>query len=288
MIYDCFTFFNELELLEIRLNTLNNSVDKFVLVEATCTHQGKPKPLYFQENKELFKDFKNRIIHVVAEDMPAFNGENSWELEHHQRNAIVRGLEGCSTEDIILISDLDEIPKLSGINFEEVKEKDVYIFRQKMYYYFLNCMNATENANYRWNGTILYRYSRKIQVQALRELSMSNLGLKSSQLKRRMYAHYLKWLKSKLLGINIRFVEEGGWHFSYLGGVNKIIQKLEAFAHTEYNQSQYKSPEKIQEIIESGKDLFGRDFKYKFVPLDDSYPEYILKHIDKYKHLIKV
>ncbi len=288
MIYDCFTFFNELELLEIRLNTLNNFVDKFVLVEATRTHQGKLKPLYFQENKELFKDFKDKMIHVVVVDMPAFNGENSWELEHYQRNAIVRGLEGCRAEDIILISDLDEIPNLSDFNFEEVKENDVYIFRQKMYYYFLNCMNATENENYRWNGTILYRYSRRIQVQALRELSMSILGLKSSQSKRKIYAHYLKWLKSKLLGINIRFVEEGGWHFSYLGGVNKIIQKLEAFAHTEYNQSQYKSPEKIQEIIQSGKDLFDRDFKYKFVPLDDSYPEYILKHINKYKHLIKV
>ena len=118
MIYDCFTFFNELDLLEIRLNVLNDVVDKFVLVEATTTFSGTPKPLYFNENKKRFDKFASKIIHVIINDTPiqpkTIIGEY-WSWEFFQRNAIVRGLVNCKETDTILISDLDEIPNPNQI-----------------------------------------------------------------------------------------------------------------------------------------------------------------------------
>jgi Glycosyltransferase family 17 len=109
MIYDCFTFFNELELLEIRLNELAGVVDRFVLVEATRTHSNQRKPLYFSENQSRFASWKNRIIHIVADDLPA-TGDDAWVRENFQRNCIMRGLTACSDTDTILVSDLMKFP----------------------------------------------------------------------------------------------------------------------------------------------------------------------------------
>ena len=143
MIYDCFTFFNELDLLEIRLNTLNDYVDYFVLVEATKTFTGKDKPLYYNENKERFKQFENKIIHIIVDTYP--DSTNPWVLENHQRNSIANGFANCKDNDIILISDLDEIPRpelidkykkqldlyaevLENLTGKKVKEKYIYLF----------------------------------------------------------------------------------------------------------------------------------------------------------------
>jgi beta-1,4-mannosyl-glycoprotein beta-1,4-N-acetylglucosaminyltransferase len=90
MIYDCFTFFNELDILEIRLNILKNVVDKFVLVEATRTHQGKEKPLYFSENKARYKEFEDKIIHIVIDEYPPYEGKSAWVLERYQRDMIAK------------------------------------------------------------------------------------------------------------------------------------------------------------------------------------------------------
>ena len=116
MTYDCFSFFNELDLLEIRLNTLDKIVDKFILAESLFTHTGRPKPLYYAENKERFARFNDRIVHVVVDDFPNMPDnmpirEKAWIRENWQRNAIVRGLpKDIKDDDILLISDLDEIP----------------------------------------------------------------------------------------------------------------------------------------------------------------------------------
>ncbi|MBV5330446.1 MAG: glycosyl transferase GT17 family protein, partial [Chlorobium sp.] len=108
MIFDTFIFFNEIELLDIRLNILNDCVDRFVLVEATKTFQGKHKPLFFEQSKHLFERYKDKIIHVVVDDLPV--NAAPFDREYFQRDAILRGLDGCGSEDLIIISDLDEIP----------------------------------------------------------------------------------------------------------------------------------------------------------------------------------
>jgi hypothetical protein len=113
MIYDCFTFFNELELLELRLHELSGVVDKFVLVEATRTHSNQPKALVYQENRARFQEFHDKIIHVVVDDMP--NAKNAWALENFQRECIARGLVSCRPDDLVLVSDLDEIPRATTV-----------------------------------------------------------------------------------------------------------------------------------------------------------------------------
>ena len=143
MVYDTFTFFNELDLLEIRLNELNDVVDKFVLTEATLTFQGKPKPLYFNENKQRFKSFEGKIIHVVVDQYPENPADNSWIYEHHQRDMIAKGLRNCLPEDTIIVSDIDEIPDPEKVK-STLTSDAIKIFKQRMFYYFLNCENTTE------------------------------------------------------------------------------------------------------------------------------------------------
>ena len=120
MIYDCFIFFNEIDLLDLRLNELDSVVDKFVIVESTETFSKKKKTLFFNENKERFSKFKDKIIHIIVDDSPELTKTSSdpggrWNIEHFQRNCIERGLVDCKPEDIILVSDVDEIPRKSSI-----------------------------------------------------------------------------------------------------------------------------------------------------------------------------
>lgn len=115
-VYDCFTFFNELDILELRLNELSDLVDRFVLVEATVTHMGQPKPLYYAENKARFAAFHDRITHIVLDNMPDASVEkNPWVREIAQRDAILRGLTDARPNDRIIVSDLDEIPKPAAL-----------------------------------------------------------------------------------------------------------------------------------------------------------------------------
>lgn len=140
MIYDCFTFYKEYDILDIRLNELNNYVDKFILVESSTTFSGEPKPLYYQENKDLFEKFNHKIIHVPVLDLPI--DSNPWIPENEQRNMILRGLPFINDKDYILISDVDEIPNTSMIGI-------VGSFLQFFSYYYLNTIKS-----YKWVGTV--------------------------------------------------------------------------------------------------------------------------------------
>jgi beta-1,4-mannosyl-glycoprotein beta-1,4-N-acetylglucosaminyltransferase len=130
MTYDSFVFFNELDLLEIRLAELSPVVDRFVIVESTRTFTGAEKPLWFWENRSSFAEFAERIVHVVVDDMP--DGVDAWARERHQRNCIARGLQSCSDSDYILISDVDEIPRSELVH----GRNDLASFVQGMNYYF--------------------------------------------------------------------------------------------------------------------------------------------------------
>ena len=114
MVYDCFQFFNELDILKLRLHVMDPVVDRFVISEATETFSGKAKPLYYEENKEMFAEFADKIIHVVVDDTPQ---GYTHDRDTFQKNAVGRGLKNCTDDDIIIFSDLDEIP-----NPEKVKE----------------------------------------------------------------------------------------------------------------------------------------------------------------------
>ena len=291
MVYDCFTFFNELDLLEIRLNELKSIVDKFVLVEATKTHQGADKPLYYELNKERFAHFHKKIIHVVVDHYPENQDNNPWIFERHQRNMVAEALGDCESDDTILLSDLDEIPNPKQI-VQHLDQNGLRIFKQRMSYYFVNMVNDTQTVfgDYAWNGTVMISFEQFDQAQELRDFVIKLTRLEDSYAVRRGYWQLWKLWKFRnidMKGLNLKIIDEGGWHFSYLGGVEKIIHKIEAFAHHEYNKAEFKETESINKVINEGKDIFGRGLTYQIVPLDESFPEYILKNKKKYEHLIK-
>jgi beta-1,4-mannosyl-glycoprotein beta-1,4-N-acetylglucosaminyltransferase len=241
MIYDCFPFLNELELLELRLHELEAVVDRFVLVEATTTFTNERKPLHYWENRRRFARWNSRIVHVIVEDMPG--GPDPWTRDHHQRNSISRGLTGCHPDDVILISDVDEIPKSQQV----LRYRDtpgVKAFQQALCYYLLN--NVASEA---WFGTrmLTYRDLQRIgSAQAVRQTEGTA-------------------------------VPDGGWHFSFLGGAGRIRRKLVAYAHQEFNTPVYLDPGRIGDHVATGADLFGRDLNYR-ISADLELPEFVRTH----------
>lgn len=272
MIYDCFPFFNELDLLEIRLNHLNDYVDKFVLVEMAKTFSGDDKPFFYEENKFRYKKFADKIIHIKVSDYPDSEGisdyDRCWQLENYQRDCIMRGLTEAKDDDIILTSDLDEIPSHSAI---ESYKSGISVLAQKMMYYYLNNLNVTDPI---WTkGTKICHYSDLLNPKV------------------DIFPQFGSYYTKKGLPTYIRFycdspVENGGWHFSYLGGTKAISYKIKSFAHQEFNDDLYTNEEKIQQRVKSGQDIFNRDYRYTPIPIDESFPEYLVKNQKKYKHLI--
>lgn len=257
MIYDCFTFFNELDLLELRLQELKDVVDRFVLVEATKTFSNNPKPLCYQENKERFKDFQEKIIHIVVDDLPE-NPKDSWENQYFQRNAIVRGLVNCSPDDIIIISDLDEIPRASAIaGFKG----EIAFLEQNLYYYRLNCLCTTA----KWAIPIILRYRNLTTPQEVR-----------------MY-----WYNRERR-TEFPTIPNAGWHFSYLGDVEAIQLKLNSFSQQDFNTPEVNNKENIEAKIDAAQDLFDRpEFEWTFVKIDETYPRAIYANKYKYASYIK-
>jgi beta-1,4-mannosyl-glycoprotein beta-1,4-N-acetylglucosaminyltransferase len=285
MTYDCFTFFNELDLLEIRLNVLDPVVDKFVLVEATRTFQNKPKPLHYQENAGRFKAFSHKIIHIVVDDYPKFGkwkDAYSWEIEYHQRNGISRGLAQCQPNDIIMVSDLDEIPDPEMIRIHR-EAKGVKVFEQRSFYYFLNLANTKDKW---WCGTVMAHFNDFKKPQELRSISKKINGEGKQILTNKIY-RIIKAIIHPIYRKYIYIIPASGWHFSYLGGVDKIIEKLEAFSHTEYNKDKFKDKQALANALKDGTDFAGSGVSFVKIPVDDSFPRFIVEHKKEYQHLIR-
>lgn len=285
MVVDSFIFFNELDLLEIRLNVLDSVVDRFVIVESPLTFQGKAKPLHFFENRLRFEKFKHKIVHIVADVPPrGWLKTTPWTREYFQRNQIEKGWLGCGDDDIIILSDLDEIPNPDLIRSLSVNDS-FKIFKLQNYYHFINC-RCIDPLETWWHGPIAFAYKNRDKPQSLRGVVA------------RMNRNEKKGLKDKwqvllqLMGLarknnRVEVVENGGWHFGFLGGVDKIIEKIESFAHSEFNTPRYKDPDAIKAAIMEGADLFGRPMKYQFTEIDNTYPRYIVENKERLRHLIK-
>ena len=159
-IFDCFTFNDELEILDIRLNILNKFVDKFIIVESKTNHQGNEKKVNFNINQ--FKKFKDKINYFLIDKIPS--NYSSWEIEGYQRNYISYGLNSCDKNDVIIISDIDEIPNLEKFNFNKMKRK-FYSFEQEHFMYKLNLERPVK-----WIGSKLCKYKNLKSPQWLRSL----------------------------------------------------------------------------------------------------------------------
>lgn len=259
MIYDCFPFLNEIEILELRLHTLSDVVDKFVIVEANRTFSGNPKEYFLPRYWSSLAEFRDKIIYVQVDDMP--ESQNPWTRAFHQKNAIMRGLVECADKDIILVSDLDEIPRPDAIRqlFEDDHCRDLLhsypiAFAQRNFYYFVNCLDPRT-----WQGTVAIKFNNLRYPQNLRNLR--------DRLPR------------------LRF---GGWHFSYIGGPERIIYKLNSYCNTMNNTALNNSPEYILDCIHRGSSAIqvGEKLKqYIFVDVDASFPMYMRTLIEKYPYV---
>ena len=264
MIIDAFTFFNEKELVQLRIKYLNDVVDNFVIVEGNFTHTGKEKNWNFEDilSNEL-KDFSHKIkYHKMQIDLEKADREKSpnyinkkngrsWKVESMQRNYIKQACEKFSSDDIIIISDLDEIPskeKISFIKSSNFKTIAPVSFDQALFH--LNCKYLSLE---KWVGSVVVTKELidKYEPQVFRD-----------------YKDRISCFK------------ESGWSFSSFGGVRKIKEKFEAFVHQEYNKNEYTNEEHLTKSAELGTDMFYRDVKKKRVD-KNFFPKDLLKLMEE-------
>ena len=262
-------YFDEDLVLDIRLNTLNEIVDRFVVCEATKDHAGKKKELKF--NKAKFSEFEQKIEYIVVEDIPenVKSNKKNWHESHirdqYQRNAISRGLKDCSPDDWIMISDIDEIPDPKRIREFDIREKYA-CFLQKNFQSKINLLNVTESY---WPGTKICQKKDLKSPQWLRNIKT----------KKRPFWKILSDKQPQL-------IKNAGWHFSFLKKPESIIKKIKSFAHQEFNSSKFTNKNNIEMKISKGEDLFDRDIKYNIVNIDESFPDYIFENKNKFKDWI--
>jgi len=264
-VVDCFTFFNELDLLEIRLEILNPVVDYFVIVEASKTQTLKDKPFYFEENKERYAKFADKIIHVKVENCPSNEG-NLWTMENFQRNQIKRGLERLSLDpsDFVMISDADEIPNPEAITQLKTQAEEFHTiaFAMEFYAYFLNLTSHGKG----WIGTVLAR------AEVLEHIEPQDLRNIKDQAPR---------------------IEKAGWHFSWLGGMDKVYEKLHSCIEP-FDKSTVPTREEFTKIwrdrvVSKGQfHLINRDDNSIPMVIDNrGLPFYVDEYArEKYPHLI--
>ena len=229
LIVDVCTFYNELDMLNYRLNVLHKQVDYFIIVESTHTFNGLPKPLVFHDNKSKFAPFLDRIIHVVVGDVPhktKVSDGRQWENEKYQRETgLIRGLEkvpGLTDEDFVVVSDLDEIVNpnlLKAVRNGSITHEHITL-EMDMYYYNLTNLLPTWYAPCLLKARIAKKESRRQHIGTV--------------------------------------IQNAGWHLSYFGNSEFIKNKIEHFAHQEFNSDEYTDLQRIQYAIDNGVDLFGR------------------------------
>lgn len=280
-IFDSFLFYNELEVLEMRLNILNDVVDYFILSESPTTLAGEPTPLLYLENKERFSKFNHKIIHNITE-IPSDFSEYLNPKQYHTnfndvdpncgmkyidipiryqrmmyvRNCTAYGLlkAGVSDDDIVLTSDGDEIINpLILENLDWFDPNNHYVTIQRAFYYSLNQLYQEE-----WMGTRLcnWNYLKQTSVDKLRSDHPNSYR-----------------------------IQDGGWHFSFFGDANKAREKIAAYDNCHLNVPEV--TENMEEKIKNNMDPLNRSNKLEVVPLDDSYPDYILNNQDLYSSYIK-
>jgi len=258
VIIDCFPFFNELDLLEVRLHELQDVVDVFVLSEATLTFTGKPKPLYYQENQDRFAGFADRIRHVVVSDYRGMNKSDPRSMDRGQKQ---RGLDWMhhtlspGPSDVVIMSDADEIPRASTVRqAAEETGWSTAMIEMPLFYYYMNCQAQGRPGS--WRNPRLIRPNKRIHYNSTRK------------------------------GPHDQDYWNAGWHFSFLHDTVADIQyKLKSYTHApQYGNLR---DEDVQGRIDQGQDIFGRK-RYHFEYLDDlSYlPQYVQDNLGKFKKYI--
>lgn len=277
MVIDCIPFFNELDILKLRLHILDPLVDRFVIEEATHTFSGLPKDLCFEKNREMFEEFLPKITYLVVDNSP--KEISTHERDKFQKNALAKALTDASDEDVLILSDVDEIPNPAVLQ-ELVKRFDpdkIYHLAQRNFYCYLNMEEISGNLlsitgefpgveRRMWLGTKVFAKKNipESGIIDLREISPEDPR-------------------------SVR-VADGGWHFGYMGSCHetdvsrRVGTKVVAAAHQEYNTEDVLAEVKDRLIL--GEDIFGRNAVFQWAVVDESYPQYLLEHKSEYDYLI--
>jgi beta-1,4-mannosyl-glycoprotein beta-1,4-N-acetylglucosaminyltransferase len=251
-IFSCFPFFNELDLLEIRLTDEYAHVDKFVIVESPVTFQGDKKPLHFSEHKQRYFKFLDKITHIIVRDMPV--NKDPWVLEKFQRAAIWRGLDEAAPDDIIVVSDADELIREDA--YQAMRENDGYFqLVTPMYEYYMNL----EVPLCEWNKVFAFNKRMRPEIPCF-DFIRYNTDKVFAQFGKRGYK-----------------IENAGWHFSYLGGPVKVQEKLKAFSHNNgWFAKMANDLDSLQDEVIMGLLNGGNKGMCEFVPIDDSFPDAVI------------
>ncbi len=280
-IYDCFCYFNEDMLLELRLETLWDYVDYFVISEASYSHAGVARSTHFDIKK--FEKYASKIRYIQLDQRP--DGPNDfWKNENFIRNNVAKGLFDARPDDFILISDLDEIP-----DPEKIKEYQPHYLRgdfdQRYYSYFLNNYWLGDvdekgivkpNSNI-WRGTKITTYRHFMEF--FKGNATSVRSYKSSGVWRSIKR---AWFRQ----FNVQLIKNGGWHFTWVFSMENIIKKIQSTAHQEYNKPEYKDPERIKELIASGRDFHKPNSRYELQPINAQFPRYLVEHQNRFSEFI--
>jgi len=293
-IFDCFMYFDEEMILDLRLNILDKYVDYFVIVESVFTHRGEKRELQF--NPKKFQKFKKKIIYLTYDENPKkiekiFDEDSEEEKsrkfilnaayrENGQRNFIINGLSNANNEDLILISDVDEIPNFEKIDFDKIKEK-IILFKQEMFYYKLNL----KLPKLIWSGTKACKKKYLLSPQWLRNIKDKKFSF-----------FRFDTFFSKTKYMNIKFIENGGWHFTNIKTAADIQLKLKSYLHhREFDISPLSSNE-INKIMNNKRAIynlktdkrsikFGEGDKLEKYPLE-KLPKFLQDNLEKYKEWI--
>jgi len=285
-LYDCFCMFNELDIIEIRLNELYNVVDYFIIHESTKSHTGKPKKLYFAENMKRFAKFKDKIIYRCINDTPDYfeylnpkeakdewqrmvfekiNRENFWDKNQlpysrdaYEKESIVRSMSGLNDDDIVMFSDADEIPRGEAVAYikENFEPDSIYHLQQKHFWFYFNCLR-----NDIWNGNIL--------------LSFNNF-------KKNSVINLRKWRKGYM-------VANSGWHFSFMGGAEDVKEKIQNYGEQTINIKEITDNTEafIQSCIKNNHDFYNNPCQFTITPVNyNTHPKYLVDNLDKFERYI--
>ena len=282
MVYDLLPFFNEIDILRLHLEIMSPFVDKFIIEEATVTFSGVKKELCFDRNRQKFSKFLDRIVYIPVKDTPKKAGTH--ERDYFQKNRLIEGLEqvGATEDDVIIFGDCDEIPNPVELKkiIDGFDKNKVYHLAQRNFSAFVN---MEEKSGKLLSITGDFPDIPQGERKWLGTKVTSTLNIPEEGIVR------LRDL-CKVTDRNAVRVADGGWHFGYMGGehetdpIKRIGVKVKAAAHQEYNEREI-----ILETMDRlvlGQDIFGRDARFERVEIDDSYPEYLRKHLDEYSHLV--
>jgi beta-1,4-mannosyl-glycoprotein beta-1,4-N-acetylglucosaminyltransferase len=282
-IYDCFPFFNELDVLEIRLELMYDYVDYFIISECDSTFSGLDKPFYFDENKDKYSKYLDKIIHIKHHNTKNYlNLENNYEgkrgyiydnilkrlsnmikspqtefgaphwcRDYYHKELTMLGMDICEPDDIILFGDCDEIPNPYKIKLDG----NSYIINQKNMIYYINLENKTDL----WYGTLITKFSNLLEESCMftRESRM-----------------------------NFEKIDNAGWHLTWMGGKDRMIKKLISWGHQEYNNERVKN--NINSFSDENIDVLNRNILIQDININEYYPKNIIDFIQKkYLYLIK-